>query len=129
MLNIFDYHSHPEQLDHFENKHLIVPLQLVWHIAFHDKKRHPELEHIILKDPVAVYRYANNILKGTTPDNRWPEGEHILLKDPYHAYLYARNVLNHPWKEAEPIIKKDSHYLWDQYLHDFDLPPDYKPTE
>jgi len=76
------------------------------------KKRWPEGEEAIKKEPLAAVRYAKEIIGG-----RWPEGEEAIKKDPYAALKYAEYIIKGRWPEGEEAIKKDpytaSGYAWD----------------
>ena len=62
-------------------------------------KRCPELETIILKDPMVAATYARDVLKA-----RWPELEPILLNHSDGAVFYSRFILKARWPEAEKEI-------------------------
>lgn len=61
-----------------------------------------EVEHIIMKNPHAAYRYAKELLR-----TRWVEAEPYILKDASCACLYAQHVIKGRWPEAESIILKN----------------------
>ena len=42
-----------------------------------------------------------------TIKGRWPEAEPYIKKDSHWAYCYAKYVIRDRWPEAEPHIKKD----------------------
>lgn len=65
------------------------------------RKRIPELELVIMKNPLSASLYARDMIKG-----RWPEAEPIIMKDPKSSYIYARDVIKGRWLEAEPFIMK-----------------------
>jgi len=67
------------------------------------RKRVPEWEKYIIKDPKAAMYYA----KYSLPHKRWPELEKLIIKEPELIYDYAKNNLLHRWLEAEPNLLKD----------------------
>ena len=79
------------------------------------KKRWPEAEPYIMKNPKWAYRYARYILK-----KRWPKAEQYIMKDPVQAYLYAKNILKKRWPKAEPYIQEDPHW-WEEYKDRFGI--------
>lgn len=82
----------------------------------------PELEHVILRDELAIYWYARYVV-----GNRWPEGEKVLLKgtkpwgpNTFVLNQYAQSVIKDRWPEAEPVISKDVPE-WDDYVKHFKI--------
>ena len=75
------------------------------------KKRWPEAEPLILKDPYSSYEYAKLVIKG-----RWPEAESIISKDALSAYYYATNVIKGRWPQGEKAINKIP-YFKKSYQH------------
>ena len=92
------------------------------------KRRWPEAEPYIMKDPYVSVSYARDIIKGRWPEaepyikydcsasllyardvikGRWPEAEPLLVKATYYAYGYAHDVIEGRWPEAEPLLSKD----------------------
>lgn len=69
------------------------------------KRRWPEAEPIIMKDPKNAIRYAFLLMRG----NRWPELEKLIIHDPELIMDYAKNHLMNRWVEAEPNLLKDPH--------------------
>jgi hypothetical protein len=74
--------------------------------AMWEKRRIPELEKVIAKDPHYAVLYAIEILHG----ERFPEAEHFIVKDPENAFFYVREILHKRWPEAEPYIRLDGKY-------------------
>ena len=84
MLNLYNLHSNPEILDHYDNIDMILPL------VFWDKYKNniPELkkrEKYIAKYPEYAYKYAKNILK-----KPFVLGEPSIFKDPKYAKQYKQ---------------------------------------
>ena len=67
------------------------------------KKRWPEAEPYIMKDPTSAADYAFHFFR----QDGWPEAEPYIMKDPTSAADYAIHVLKKRWPEAEPYIMKD----------------------
>ncbi len=140
-MNLYDLHSNPEELHGYSTKEYRVP-DLAYKLAIRKpelrtklessfmknpalayyytrdvllKRRWPEAEPYIMKDPMYATHYAINVLK-----RRWPEAEPYIMKDPYYAYMYAKFVLKRRWPDAEPYIKTDN-INWSMYRNTFDL--------
>jgi hypothetical protein len=64
-------------------------------------QRVPELESLILQDPIMSYKYAVSCV-----GERWLEGEPIIASNGLSAYHYATRLFNGPWEEGEEAIKK-----------------------
>ena len=79
---------------------------------FHNGKRWPEAEPIIMKDSRAASYYAIYVIK-----DHWPEAEPYIMQDRYYAYCYARDVIKDRWPEAEPLIIKDPHAAYYYVKH------------
>lgn len=86
------------------------------------RHRIPELEHVVLRDELAIYWYARYVI-----GNRWPEGEKVLLRGLHawgpNTYLlnkYAQAVIKDRWIEAEPALSLDKPE-WDDYEKHFNL--------
>lgn len=80
------------------------------------RKRVPEWEKYIIKDPKAALYYA----KYSMPDGKWPELEKLIIHDPELIYDYANNNLRHRWVEAEPNLLKKPHTAL-SYASDFGI--------
>ena len=104
-MNIYDLHSDPKELFGYDIAVSRVP-DIFMPEVIKKKRRRPDLEPYIMKDPKWAYSYAINVLK-----KRWPEAEPTIMKDARWAYEYARNILNDcRWPEAEPHIQKDPNW-------------------
>ena len=82
------------------------------------KRRFPEGEVAIAKDPENTYYYALELIEG-----RWPEGEAAMLVDSHYAYVYARDVIKGRFPEAEEAMAKEYPEYSKKYLKLF---PDAK---
>ena len=95
-MNLYKFHTNPEQLDGYENR-LRVPM-----MAYEYGDKHGfagELVSAVAKDPQWAYKYARFVIKG-----RFPEGEATIATDPGRAYEYADYVINGRFPEAEAAI-------------------------
>jgi hypothetical protein len=135
-MDLYKYHSNPEQLKGYEKRHLIVP-ELAYETLKSGKKLSPEDKQLALKaiakDPWMVYKYATEVIKGRFPEGevaiakspkwayyyatdvikrRFPEGEVVISKDPYYAYYYATDVIKRRFPEGEVVISKDPYYAY-----------------
>lgn len=54
--------------------------------AKQQKKRIPELEPIIMTDPVSACYYAYYVIK-----NMWPQAESVIMQDPVYMNFYLQN--------------------------------------
>ena len=63
------------------------------------KRRFPEGETHIGRDPRLATAYARDVIKG-----RWPEAEAGIARDPVEAFVYANSLIHDSWPEAEPAI-------------------------
>ena len=107
-MNIYDLHSNPKELFGYDIAVSRVP-DVFMPEVMKKKKRRPDLEPYIMKDPESAYYYAKNIL-----EKRWAEAEPHIMQNPTWAYAYARNILKKRWPEAEPYIQKDPEW-WKEY--------------
>ena len=106
MMNLYNLHTNPEQLEGYENR-LRIP-----QFAYEYGEKYgftDELVSAVAKDPESAYWYAKNVIK-----DRWPEAEPVIAKDPKLGYWYARFVIEDRWPEAEPAIATD-HNLASMY--------------
>jgi hypothetical protein len=87
----------------------------------HENGRWPEAEQYIMKDASASSGYARHIIKGTWASIGKPEAEEILMQNAELARYYARDIMKKRWLEAEPIIKRDGGYHWDEYKNHFGI--------
>jgi hypothetical protein len=86
-------------------------------------ERWKEMEHIIVRDPQAVYWYSRWVIEGP-----WPEGEKTLLYGDgdgefYHAMNYAEDIKGY-WPELEAVLDDDDYnrYLDDLLMNQHALP-------
>ncbi|RWZ84368.1 MAG: hypothetical protein EO766_17260 [Hydrotalea sp. AMD] len=114
MLNLYKFHSQPQNLDHYNDQDSIIP-NLALKKSLYNRGRSPDLEPVILKDTKCAFDYARKVIR-----DRWPEAEPRIMKDPYAALGYAETILKDRWYEAEPYIKQDD-YAWDIYQQNFGL--------
>lgn len=77
--------------------------QEVYNKCLKEKRRIPELEGIISKDPMYSYYYSLNIIGGP-----WKKGERIIRTDSYFAFTYARDIIKGHWEKGEDIISIDA---------------------
>jgi len=143
-MNLFDLHSNPEQLAHY-NEQIKVPFiaynktmqaiyadedyedyrqyiqyfkddpKLAMRYAEELNGRFIEGEPAIATNPILAYEYALYTLVG----DRFPEGEPAIMKNPEYAYKYAVDIMsNERWKEAEPYIQQDPKW-WQKYKNYF----------
>lgn len=87
-MNIYEYHTNPESLDHYEERFTLVP-KLAYEHAKSLGRRFPEGEPAIAKNKVWAYFYAKEVIKG-----RFPEGEAAINKDKWLADLYSRFLIS-----------------------------------
>ncbi len=113
-MNLYKYHSNPEQLDGYKKRAFRVP-ELAYDLAKEKGKRVPEAEPAIMQDPSWAYRYALGVI-----GDRWPEAEPVIKQDPEMAYWHARFVIGDRWPEAEPVIMKQPS-RWRRYKEYFNL--------
>ena len=124
-MNLYKFHTNPEQLEGYENR-LRIPMmayeygtqhgftdELVSSVAKHPElafkyarniieSRFPEGEAAIATDPELAFEYAWEIIEG-----RFPEGEAAIATDPRWAYYYASHIIKGRWPEVEPVIATD----------------------
>jgi hypothetical protein len=104
-MDLYKYHSNPEQLKGYEKRHLIVP-ELAYDTLSSGQKLTPEDKQLALKaiarDPEIAFDYATDVIEG-----RFPQGEAAIAKNPELAYYYARDVIEGRWPEGEAAIAKD----------------------
>ena len=73
------------------------------------RRRWPEAEQTIAKNPWCAVHYASEVIGG-----RWPEAEPTIATDPFFAYYYADAFIKDRWPEAEEVIAKSG--FKDEYL-------------
>jgi len=105
MLNLYRFHSQPQQLMGYADASTKIP-SIVWQLAKSDAEKR-ELEHVWAKDPYYAYRYAQDIIR-----KPWPPGEAAIVTDPKWAYGYAHFVIKKPWPPGEAAITKDPEYAY-----------------
>jgi hypothetical protein len=93
------------------NAEKMITPKVVYYYARRQKRRIPELEHIILKDTHFAVKYAAHVINRDVPPGqgvRWPEAEKRILHtgNTRAALDYAHHIFRGRWKEAEPLIWK-----------------------
>ena len=78
MLNVYKYHTKPNQLDEYENRVAIIPELAYYYARDIIKGIWPEAEPYIMKDPHYAYYYALYRIEG-----RWEAAEPYIMKDEY----------------------------------------------
>lgn len=109
-MNLYNFHSNPELLDHHDKSFDQVP-----HLVWEKYKRNPvelkKREDALAKNAQYAFAYAADIIKGP-----FPEGEDAIAKDAQYAYLYAKCVKG-PFPKGEDAIAKTAtwsyHYAKD----------------
>ena len=116
-MNIYNLHSKPESLDHFEKVTETNPA-IFWDKYKNKPEELKKREKYIVTSAKYAYQYARDVLKGP-----FPAAEAIIAKDAYYAYQYARDVLNGPFPAGEEAIAKSGHmanpYVVDVLKKDF----------
>ena len=114
-MNIYNLHSKPESLDHFEKVTETNPA-IFWDKYKDNKEELKKRQKHIAKSLKYAYRYAKDILKAP-----FPAGEEAIAKDyakDYaYAYYYARDVLKGPFPAGEEAIAKSAEYSY-YYVRD-----------
>ena len=103
-MNLYSFHTNPEQLLHADTAHDQVP-HLIWDLYKYNPAELKKRESLLAVDPEYAYKYAKNIVKGP-----FPAGEATIAKDPEYSYYYAMNVLKGPFPAGEAAIAKDPRY-------------------
>jgi hypothetical protein len=80
---------------------------LSYDYAYKQRKRIPELEPCIMKDPKSAYYYARDLIK-----ERWIDAEPFIMKDEFYTYMYAKDIIKGRWIAAEEVIIKDPQYAY-----------------
>ena len=104
-MNLFKYHTEPEQLVGYADR-----MQLVPELALEAAKkgdRSPEVLAAISISPRASFHYAMDVINGP-----WPPGETAIAQSSKYSYWYARNVIKKPWPPGETAIAQDSLYSY-----------------
>ena len=97
-MNLYNLHSKPESLDHFEKSAEINP-DFFWKKYRDDKEELKKREKFIAKSAIYANLYAKNILNGP-----FPAGEEAIAKD--YAYVYTKSVLKKDFYLNGKLIAK-----------------------
>ena len=103
-MNLYNLHSKPESLDHFEKVSENNP-EVFWDKYKNKPEELKKREKYIVKYARFAYYYAKDTLKGP-----FPAGEEAIAKDAMFAYYYAREVLKGPFPAGEETIAKKTWY-------------------
>ena len=95
MLNLYQYHTQPQTLAHYEEARTSVPEIAYEYARWVLNGRFPGGEPAIAQDAQWAYEYAQDVLKG-----RFPAGEAAIAQDAQWAYEYAQDVLKLPSDQA-----------------------------
>ena len=95
MLNLYQYHTQPQTLAHYEEARTSVP-EIAW--DFIPNREKPKYEHLWAQDARLAHDYSGFVLKG-----RFPAGEPAIAQDATYACSYAR-LLRAPWSEFNPKL-------------------------
>ena len=99
-MNLYDLHSKPESLDHFEKATETNP-DFFWEKYKKNKEELKKREKYIAKSAIHTYQYARDILKGP-----FPAGEEAIAKNAGFAKLYAKRVLKKDFYLNGKLIAK-----------------------
>ena len=97
MLNLYQYHSRPQQLMGYADATNKIP-EIAWKAAKTPMQKR-KLEHVWTSNAEYAYEYALNVIK-----KRWPPGEAAIAGDPEYAARYARDIIKNPWPPGEAAI-------------------------
>lgn len=97
-MNLFNYHTDPESLKHYEAAHEKIP-RFAWEKYAGDASQIRAREHLWAREADKSVMYAMHFL-----GERFKKGEPAILKDSFWARVYASEVIKGPWPEAEDII-------------------------
>ena len=103
-MNLYEFHSKPEELNGYEDRICYVPK-----LAFEALEENPnrpdkdKLENAITKNAKQSYMYSCYTLKGP-----FPKGEDAIAKDTKYSTWYAKYVLKGPFPKGEDTIAKDA---------------------
>lgn len=108
MLNLYDKFDKPETLPGYDGEyHTKMVFKMLnespERLSSEDKKLLARNTDVIIKDPKAIYMYADYVIQG-----RWEEGEPYIMKNTKWAVAYARGVIKGRFEAAEPYIMKDA---------------------
>ena len=115
-MDLYQYYSHPEQLNRYADADDIVPSR-IYANAKSGVELTPKQINTIAKNAKYAYEYAYYVL-----DRAWPKSEDAISKDATYAYYYARNVLKSPWPKGEDAIAKDAYYAFHYAYYVLKLP-------
>jgi hypothetical protein len=73
-MNLYNYHSNPEQLHGYEQAHESVPI-IIWEKYKKNPEELRKREDILAQDPEYSYRYARDVLNGP-----FPKGEDAIAQ-------------------------------------------------
>ena len=103
-MNLYNLHSKPESLDHFEKVTDNNP-DVFWEKYKNKPEELKKREKYIAKSAKYAYVYAKDVLKGP-----FPAGEEAIAKNAAHAYYYAKDVLKGPLPKGEAAMSKDEYF-------------------
>ena len=103
-MNLYNLHSKPESLDHFEKVTANNP-EVFWEKYKKNKEELKKREKYIAKSPKFAYQYATDILK-----RPFPTGEEAIAKSAEFSFYYAEDVLQGPFKLGEDVISKNAEF-------------------
>ena len=103
-MNLYNLHSKPESLDHFEKVSENNP-EVFWDKYKNKPEELKKREKYIAKDAYSSFLYARDILQGP-----FPAGEEVIAKDARFAYYYTKEVLKGPFPAGEEAIAKDAKF-------------------
>jgi hypothetical protein len=124
MINLYNLHHTPENLDHYDQRLERVP-KLAWEHGLETKQWN---EKVLAKDPFLAFEYAHCILRDPFElgepaiakssaysvqyamhvlKDRFPKGEEAISKDAFWSETYATNILKRRFKLGEPAIAND----------------------
>jgi hypothetical protein len=99
-MNLYDLHSEPKSLDHYDAVHDKLP-SVFWAKYKSNPAELKKREQYIAASVLYSYKYAGEVLKGA-----FKAGEAAIARDAPYSYMYAEYVLNGPFKIGEPAIAK-----------------------
>lgn len=109
-MNIYEYHTNPQELDHYKDMANIVP-DIYLPTAFGSGNRlSSQQEKVIARNPDLSLIYAGEIL-----GDEFPLGEPAIATNALLSYSYAVDVIHKPFPLGEPAIKTNELY-WAKYL-------------
>lgn len=125
MLNIFDYHTNPQQLKGYgsESHKLYNDINDLVHKMMHNPSRSQGLtfDDIIGSDPrhkqkilkiIASSPHSSYFYALTTLLSPFRLGEKAIATNPQRSYEYSRDVIGGRFKMGEEIISNDPHWSY-----------------